>query len=59
MTADEAIQQLHNVARYIEQAYGPGILSRNVRDCADRLATLDEIDYPIHNEYFFDSNRNR
>jgi hypothetical protein len=40
MTLDEAIIQLHDVARTIEQEIGKGQLSDDIRKCADRLHTL-------------------
>jgi hypothetical protein len=40
MTLDEAIIQLHDVARTVEQQVGHGALSDDIRKCADRLAAL-------------------
>jgi len=40
MTLDEAIIQLHDVARTVEQQIGTGQLSDDIRNCADRLNTL-------------------
>lgn len=40
MTLDEAIMQLHDVARTVEQQIGNGQLSEDIRNCADRLNTL-------------------
>ena len=40
MTFDEAIIQLHDIARLIEQQMGKGALSEDIRKCADRLTTL-------------------
>lgn len=37
---DEAIIQLHNIARLIENKIGKGTLAQDVRQCADRLNTL-------------------
>jgi hypothetical protein len=37
MTLDEAIIQLHDVARIVEQQIGAGPLSEDIRKCADRL----------------------
>jgi hypothetical protein len=33
----EAVIQLHNIARMIESEIGRGLLSDDVRDCANRL----------------------
>jgi len=33
----EAVIQLHNIARMIESEIGQGLLSDDVRDCANRL----------------------
>jgi hypothetical protein len=40
MTLDEAIMQLHDVARAVEQQVGKGQLSEDIRNCADRLHSL-------------------
>jgi hypothetical protein len=40
MTLDEAIMQLHDVARAVEQQVGKGQLSEDIRTCADRLHSL-------------------
>jgi hypothetical protein len=40
MTLDEAIIQLHDVARTVEKQIGTGQLSEDIRKCADRLNTL-------------------
>lgn len=45
MTLDEAVVQLHNVARIVEQEIGIGLLSEDIRDCADRLHKLVRYDY--------------
>lgn len=45
MTLDEAVVQLHNVARTVEQEIGQGLLSEDIRDCADRLHKLVRYDY--------------
>jgi len=45
MTLDEAVVQLHNVARTLEQEIGRGQLSDDIRDCADRLHRLARYDY--------------
>lgn len=42
---DEAVMALHNIARLIEQEIGRGLLSEDVRDCADRLHRLIKYDY--------------
>jgi hypothetical protein len=40
MSLDEAIIQLHDVARAVEQQIGTGQLSEDIRNCADRLNTV-------------------
>lgn len=45
MTLEEAVIQLHNVARLLEQEVGRGQLSDDIRDCADRLHKLVRYDY--------------
>lgn len=45
MTLEEAVMQLHNVARQVEQEIGRGLLSEDIRDCADRLHKLVKYDY--------------
>ena len=42
---DEAVITLHNVARLIEKEIGKGLLSEDVRDCADRLHKLVSYNY--------------
>jgi hypothetical protein len=37
MTAQDAVMQLHDLARWIETNIGTGQLSADVRSCADRL----------------------
>jgi hypothetical protein len=38
---DQAVIELHNVARQVEQAFGQaGQLSEDIRKCADRLAEV-------------------
>lgn len=39
-TLDELVIQLHNIARRIEADIGTGLLSDDVRNCADRLSNL-------------------
>ena len=36
----DAVIQLHNIARTIENAIGQGQLSEDIRNCADRLHDL-------------------
>lgn len=38
----DAVTQLHDIARMIEQEIGSGNLSEDVRDCADRLHVLTQ-----------------
>jgi hypothetical protein len=40
MTLEEAIIQLHDIARAVENQIGTGQLSEDIRKCADRLNTL-------------------
>ena len=40
MLLDEAIIQLHDIARVVEEQIGVGALSEDIRNCADRLNTL-------------------
>jgi hypothetical protein len=37
---DQAIIQLHDIARVIEQEIGNGALSEDIRKCGDRLTQL-------------------
>jgi hypothetical protein len=52
MTLDEAIMQLHEVARTVEREIGTGQLSEDIRACADRLHSLvkKELRMGIKNE---------
>ena len=45
MTLEQAVIQLHDVARLIEQHMGRGLLSEDVRHCADRLHQLTKYNY--------------
>lgn len=36
----QAVIQLHDIARAVEQTIGTGQLSEDIRQCADRLSTL-------------------
>ena len=47
---NDAVVQLHDIARLIEQQIGQGLLSSDLRDCADRLASLIKVDMEITNE---------
>jgi hypothetical protein len=40
-----AVVQLHNIARMVESTVGRGLLSEDIRDCADRLHKLTKYDY--------------
>lgn len=44
-TFDEAVIQLHNIARMVEKEIGRGLLAQDIRDCADRLHQLTRYDY--------------
>ena len=35
--------QLHDIAREVEQKIGFGELSKNIRQCADRLSDLNKV----------------
>jgi hypothetical protein len=35
--------RLHDIAREVEQKIGAGELSRDIRDCADRLSDCDKV----------------
>ena len=37
---EQAVIELHNIARLIEQKIGTGLLSQDLRNCADRLQEL-------------------
>jgi hypothetical protein len=45
MTLTEAVIKLHDVARTVEKEIGRGLLSEDIRDCADRLHKLTSYDY--------------
>ncbi len=45
MTLDNAVLELHNIARLIEKEIGQGLLSDDVRDCADRLHKILKHNY--------------
>lgn len=45
MTIEEAVIKLHDVARVVEKEIGRGLLSEDIRDCADRLHKLVKYDY--------------
>ena len=49
-TLDEAVIALHNVARLVEKQIGLGLLSEDIRDCADRLHQLVRYDYTKREE---------
>jgi hypothetical protein len=49
-TLDEAVIALHNVARLVEKQIGLGLLSEDIRDCADRLHQLVKYDYTKREE---------
>ena len=40
MNLEAAIILLHDIARSVEQQVGQGLLSEDIRKCADRLNTL-------------------
>lgn len=37
---NDAVIQLHGIARRVEQQIGAGVLSEDIRKCADRLSQL-------------------
>jgi hypothetical protein len=41
----DAVIQLHQIARMIEHEIGRGLLSEDIRDCADRLHKVTSYDY--------------
>ena len=45
MTMEQAVIDLHNIARLVEQEIGRGLLSEDIRDCADRLHQLTKYNY--------------
>lgn len=45
MTLDDAVIQIHEIARLVEKEIGRGQLSDDLRDCADRLHRLVRYDY--------------
>ena len=45
MTLNDAVIQIHNIARLVEKEVGRGQLSDDIRDCADRLHKLVHYDY--------------
>lgn len=44
-----AVIDLHDIARLVEQEIGTGLLSEDIRDCADRLSQL--LKKELANEY--------
>jgi hypothetical protein len=46
----DAVIQLHNIARTVETKIGRGLLSEDIRDCADRLHQLVKYDYTKTNQ---------
>lgn len=42
MTLSDAVIQLHDIARLVEQQIGQGALSDDIRQCADRLHTFKD-----------------
>lgn len=42
---EQAVMDLHSVARLVESTVGKGLLSEDIRDCADRLHRLTKYDY--------------
>lgn len=43
----DAVIQLHNIARMIESKIGRGLLSDDVRDCANRLHVITRPIKPV------------
>lgn len=41
----DAVIQLHSIARIVETKIGRGLLSEDIRDCADRLHQIVKYDY--------------
>jgi hypothetical protein len=46
----DAVIQLHNIARTVETEIGRGLLSEDIRDCADRLHQVINYDYTKTNQ---------
>jgi hypothetical protein len=46
----DAVIQLHNIARTVETEIGRGLLSDDIRDCADRLHQVINYDYTKTNQ---------
>lgn len=44
-TLNDAVVELHNIARQVEKEIGRGLLSEDIRDCADRLNKLVSYNY--------------
>lgn len=44
-TLQQYVIDLHNIARKIEEQIGIGLLSEDLRNCADRLHTLTKGEY--------------
>jgi hypothetical protein len=44
-----AVIELHNIARMVETTVGRGLLSEDLRNCADRLHQLTRYDYITKN----------
>jgi hypothetical protein len=42
---DQAVIDLHNIARLIEKTIGSGQLSADIRNCADRLHQIVKYNY--------------
>ena len=51
MHLDQAVIKLHEVARLVEQQIGTGLLSEDIRSCADRLSDLLKPTEPTGKNY--------
>ncbi len=45
----DAVVQLHDIARLVEQEIGSGLLSEDIRNAADRLHALTKIEVEANN----------
>jgi hypothetical protein len=52
MSLDQAVINLHDVARLVEQQTGQGQLSEDIRNCADRLSNHIKLTTPASMENY-------
>jgi hypothetical protein len=53
---DMAVLDLHNIARLVESDIGRGMLSEDIRNCADRLHALIKETYTLKENTSEESN---